>query len=262
MTLQECDSMTTVIYEVRGQIVHIRLDRPKALNAFDTAMFADYNAAIERFRDDDGVRVAIVSGNGSRAFSAGVDLKDIGRSLGEDGPRAPKMIDMASPGYLDKPIIAAIRGYCIGEGLHVALACDFRVCSSDSIFWVPEVAVGMPLIRLTSQAVNTIGLPAALELCCLAEKKDAAWALHQRLVHRVVLPGEELAEAERIAARLCQVSFAALRVTKQTAWKALEASYEDVFRFGMTLREAALATGDAKAAATSFTGERLSSGAS
>jgi enoyl-CoA hydratase/carnithine racemase len=245
-------SASTVQFEVRGAVAHLRLDRPEALNAFNGAMFDDFNAAIDRFRDDPALRVAIISGTGTRAFSAGVDLKYVNRNLESGTAKTPRVIEMASPDYLDKPVIAAIRGYCVGEGVHVALACDFRVCASDAVFLVPEVAVGIPLIRLTSQAVQTIGLPAAIELCYLAEKKDAAWALQHQLVHRVAPPGEEMAAAEAIARRLCEVSFPALRATKRTAWKSLDLSYDEVFRFGLQLREAVLASGDAKAATDAF----------
>lgn len=248
--------MSTVQFETRGPVAYIRLDRPE-MNPFNAQMFVDLNAAVDRFQADDTLRVAIVGGTGKRAFSAGIDLKDLGHSLsGDELPKTPKLIHMAQPGYLDKPVIAAIRGYCVGEGLHLALACDFRVCASDAIFAAPEVAVGIPLIRLASQAVQTIGLPAAIELCYLGEKKDAAWALAHQLVHRVVLPGEEIAEAEKIAKRLCEVSFPALRATKRTVWKSLEMSYDEVFAFGLPLREQVMASGDAKRASSAFVESR------
>ena len=248
----------TVKFESRDSIAYITLNRPDSLNAFDPAMFEDFNNAIDHFRDDDELKVAIVRGAGKRAFSAGVDLKHLATSLKQDAAKraGPLVIRMAEPGYLDKPVIAAIRGYCVGEGIHVALACDFRVCASDAIFSVPEVAVGMPLIRLSSQCVRSIGTPAAVELCFLGEKKDANWALSRQLVHKVALPGEELALAEQIARRLCSVSLPALRVTKQTMARAHDMTYVDLFAYGMPLREQVFASGDAREATQAFASSR------
>ena len=252
--------MKTVIYERQGAIALIRLNRPEALNAFNKPMFDELNEAIERYRNDDAALVAVISGEGKRAFSAGVDLKTLKTSLGNASfTDSEYEIPFAEPGYLDKPVVAAIRGWCVGEGMHLALACDIRVCASDAVFSVPEVAVGMPLIRLSSQCIRTVGLPAAIELCFLAEKKDATWALAHQLVHRVTLPGEEMAEALRIAQRMAGMSAAALRVTKQTMYKALDFSYSEVYKFGIPLRHEVFRAGDAGRAVDEFVDGRAAS---
>lgn len=252
--------MTAVIFEAQGPIAHIRLNRPEALNAFNRAMFQELNAAVDRFRDDASLKVAVISGEGKRAFSAGVDLKAMKDSLGGHFKDSDYEIPFAEPGYLDKPVVAAIRGWCVGEGMHLALACDFRVCASDAIFSVPEVAVGMPLIRLSSQCVRALGLPAAVELCFLGEKKDAGWALTHQLVHRVSLPGDELSEALRIARRLCDMSAPALQLTKKTLYKSLDLSYGEVYKFGIPLRQEVFRTGDAGRAVGAFVEARSAAG--
>ncbi|WP_028601188.1 enoyl-CoA hydratase/isomerase family protein [Ottowia thiooxydans] len=248
--------MSAVIFEIEGSIAHIRLNRPEALNSFNLAMFQELNAAIDQFRNDKSLKVAVISGEGKRAFSAGVDLKAMKNSLAGEFHDSDYEIPFAEPGYLDKPVVAAIRGWCVGEGMHLALACDFRVCASDAIFSVPEVAVGMPLIRLSSQCVRALGLPAAVELCFLGEKKDAAWALAHQLVHRVSLPGEELGEAMRIAKRLCDMSAPALQLTKKTLYKSLDHSYGDVYKFGIPLRQEVFRAGDAGRAVDAFVNTR------
>lgn len=248
--------MTAVTFEVIGAIAHIKLNRPEALNAFNKEMFQELNAAVDRFRNDAALKVAVISGEGKRAFSAGVDLKAMGASLNGEFHDGDYEIPFAEPGYLDKPVVASIRGWCVGEGMHLALACDFRVCASDAIFSVPEVAVGMPLIRLSSQCVRAMGLPAAIELCFLGEKKDAGWALKHQLVHRVSLPGDELREAMRIAMRLCDMSAPALQLTKKTLYKSLDHSYGEVYKFGIPLRQEVFRTGDASRAVAAFVDTR------
>lgn len=245
--------MSTVTFEARGEIARITLNRPDRLNTFNGAMFSELNAAIDRFRDDDTLKVAILAGAGERAFSAGVDLKAMQADLAEGRTnKVPHMIHFVDQGYCNKPVIAAIRGYCVGEGVHAVLACDFRVCSSDAIFYVPEVAVGMALARLSWQCVRTIGLPAATELCLLCEKKDAEWALKHQLVHKVTEPGGEMAAAEKIAERLCTMSMPALQATKQTLNRAYEKTYQEMLEFGLPLRAQVLAAGDATARSQAF----------
>ena len=238
--------MDAVRFEARGAVAYITLNRPESLNTFNEALFHGLNGAIDRFRDDDNLKVAILSGEGKRAFSAGVDLKSESYAKGDEKVRkTPLMINFVDQGYCNKPVIACIRGYCVGEGVHAALACDFRVCSSDAIFYVPEVAVGMALARLSWQCVRTIGLPAATELCLLCEKKDAGWALANHLVHKVTVPGEEMAAAEKIAERLCTMSMPAVQATKQTLNRAYEKTYQEMLEFGLPLRAAVLEAGDA-----------------
>ena len=244
---------STVLYEARGEIARITLNRPDRLNTFNGAMFAELNAAIDRFRDDPALKVAILAGAGERAFSAGVDLKAMQEDLAEGRTnKVPHMIHFVDQGYCNKPIVAAIRGYCVGEGVHAVLGCDFRVCAEDAVFYVPEVAVGMALARLSWQCVRTIGLPAATELCLLCEKKDAQWALQHQLVHKVTPPGGELAAAEKIAGRLCTMSMPALQATKQTLNRAYEKTYQEMLEFGLPLRAQVLAAGDATARSQAF----------
>lgn len=254
--------MSAVTFETRGAVAYIRLSRPDALNAFNQEMFDELAAARDRFRDDPDLKVAIITGEGKRAFSAGVDLKSYSGGFGPEGSRNaphPFQVEMAAgTDFSEKPLIAAIRGYCLGEGMHLALACDFRVCASDAIFALPEVALGMPQTWLSWQSVRTMGLPAALDFVLLAEKKDAAWALAHQLVHQVTLPGEELAAAEKIAERLCSMSFPALVLARRTLYRAFDQSYREMLDYALPLRAQVLATGESRTRASEVLGKNSS----
>src|SRR5262249_30261325 len=143
-----------VQYEPRGKIAHITLDRPEALNTFDRAMHSELQDAWLAFRDDPVLWVAIVTGAGDRAFSAGADARGCGQppAPGEQRPAGPSRhlwetrYDWDLQGGLEvwKPTICAINGYCIGEGLTLALACDIRIASERATFAYPEVQIGVP----------------------------------------------------------------------------------------------------------------------
>jgi len=224
--------MECVKFEQNGKIAYIRLNRPDVMNAFNVQMLNEFNAAVEEFRQSDNLHVAIICGEGARAFSTGRDLKD--KTL----PRPS--INIADAEYCDKPMIAAIRGYCIGQGLGVAVSCDMRVASSDAVFSLPEIPHGMVLTGLGALVVRTIGLQAALEFSLMGEKKDAAWALQTGLVHKVVEPGSELAVAETMAQRLASMDLDAMRVSKQALYKSAEMNYRELVAFAEPLRQQVL----------------------
>ena len=138
-------------YEKADHIVTITLNRPQVLNAFNRDMHRELNESFVRFREDKDARVAIVTGAGERAFSSGQDLKELETILVEPEP-LPDLWesyfgnDLASGLDVWKPVIAAVRGYCIGEGLCLALACDLRIAGESATFSFPEVELGMPTI--------------------------------------------------------------------------------------------------------------------
>jgi enoyl-CoA hydratase/carnithine racemase len=217
-------------------------------------MLEALNDAIDRYRGDATLKAAVISGEGDRAFSAGVDLKSYSERVaaGQSSQQTMNIIRFADPDYCPKPVVAAIRGWCVGMGLHLALACDFRVCAEDAKFFTPETGLGISLTRLSWQLVRTMGLPSALEFGLLAEKKDAQWALAHRLVHRVAPVGSELAEAETIARRLCEVNLPAVEATRTTMYKAFDLTYAENYEFSMGLRNAVLEQGRDRESADAF----------
>lgn len=251
------EAAPSLLYEERDGVAWIRLNRPGALNAIDPDLLERLNDAIERYRDNSALKAAVISGEG-RAFCAGVDLKAYARRVkaGESAQKTLNVIRFADPDYCAKPVIAAIHGWCVGMGVHLALACDFRVCADDSRFLLPETGLGISLTRLSWQCVRTLGLPAALEFGMLAEPMDAQWALSHGLVLRVAPRGQEMEAAWRIARRLCELSAAAVRATRTTMHKAYDLNYQENFAFSMSLRNAVLDEGQDRASAEAFAARR------
>ena len=231
----------TVTYERSGEIARITLARGGARNAMNRGMYAATNAAFRRFHEDSEANVAIFSSNDADAFCAGVDLKDVHHALTVEGltlaDLAPQYsIFFEEPGALRKPVIAAINGHCVGEGLVMAMFCDIRVAADDALFSLPEAKVGVPAINGTIRAVQIAGHGAAMELLLTGESRDASWAKTAGLVNTVV-PACDLSDTvERLAEAIAGNSAAAIRIMRELGERALEESFVDLVSYGLELR--------------------------
>lgn len=236
--------MTVVRYELDGQVAIITLDRPERLNAFNAQMHADLDTAIRRFRADDGARAAVVTAAGDRAFSAGQDIHELA-DLDAFLEKVPGFWEAVYTDRFDremeqhKPMVAAVNGHCVGEGLCLAMACDLRVCSDDASFLMPEVALGIPVVVGAAQSTRLMGLGQALELLLLGEARDAEWALRAGLVNKVVPKAEVFDAALAWARRLAAVGPLAVRATREIARRSLETDFSTAIRMGEAMRRVA-----------------------
>jgi E-phenylitaconyl-CoA hydratase len=255
-----------VRYEPKDRVAWITLDRPEALNTFDRAMHNELHDAWIAFRDDAELFVAVVTGAGERAFSAGADVRGFGQQAGaeEKRPMGPgrhlweTRYDWDLQGGLEvwKPTICAINGYCIGEGLTLALACDLRIASDRATFQYPEVQIGIPTIAGAVRAPRVVGLGAALELLLVGDRVDATRAYEMGLVNKVVPHDELLSEAARWAARLAHNAPQAVAATKEVAVRSQALSFHDALRMGEAFRKLAGSTDDAREGIRAFREKR------
>ena len=255
-----------VRYEPKGRVALITLDRPEALNTFDRAMHIELHDAWCAFRDDAELYVAIVTGAGERAFSAGADVRSWGVPQDETRPHphGPGRhmwetrfdFDLQGGLHVWKPTIAAVNGYCIGEGLTLALACDLRIASERATFQFPEVQIGVPTIAGAIRAPRVIGLGSALELLLVGDRVDAARAYDMGLVNRVVPHEELMAEANRWAGRLARNAPQAMAATKEVAVRSQALSFDDALRMGEAMRRLAGSTEDSREGVRAFREKR------
>lgn len=255
-----------VRYEPEGKVAYITLDRPDALNTFDRAMHIELHDAWSAFRDDPELWVAIVTGAGDRAFSAGADVRSWAapQETARAHPQGPgrhmweTRYDWDLQGGLDvwKPTICAVNGYCVGEGLTLALACDLRIASERAFFQYPEVQIGIPTIAGAIRAPRVVGLGSALELLLLGDRVDAARAYDMGLVNKVVAHEELLPAAKRWAQRLTRNAPQAMAATKEVAIRSHALSFGDALRMGEAMRKIAGATEDSKEGIRAFREKR------
>ncbi len=171
-----------------GRTAQITVDHVEKLNVINTPLIKKLTAAIERFYNDDKLRVMILTGAGNRAFIGGVDINEM---VGFNTSSAKTFISRLhgtcnAIRNLKVPVIARISGYCLGGGLEVAAACDLRIATEDSTFGMPEVNVGVPSVIEAALLPRLIGWGKACELVYTGRSISAAEALSCGLVERVV----------------------------------------------------------------------------
>lgn len=183
--------MSVVTTEQRGPISIIRINRPERLNAISSAVAVELQQAFQEF-DASDQRVAILSGAGTRAFTAGADVSDL-----------PELW-RAVPGvgfHTDKPVIAATSGWVVGGGIVLVMMCDLMVSTEDTIFYYPEAKLGVTG-GMISSLVSRMPHKLAMEMMLLCSKISARRAYEVGFVNRVVPNGQHEAEALAMAEQI------------------------------------------------------------
>jgi crotonobetainyl-CoA hydratase len=254
-----------ITYQVDQQLAYVTINRPERMNALHAEANAEMRDAFERFRADAGARVAIVTGAGERAFSAGNDLRATaernraGAAPADPGaPRAP-LGGITSDWECDKPVIAAVNGYALGGGFELALACDVIIAADSARFGLPEPTVGLVagaggVHRLPRQVPFKI----AMGMMLTARQISAAEAASLGLVNQVVPLGDLMTTAREWAGQMLACSPVSLAITKQSVLAGLTLTVEAAMQADRTSgRTAALyASEDSKEGPLAFAQKR------
>jgi enoyl-CoA hydratase/carnithine racemase len=208
------DSASRVRYAVAAGVGRITLARPEVLNALDTRLAEDLADAVARAETDPGAWVVVVSGEG-RAFSSGMDRTAL--SAGRIDEAFFRHWIRALNGLEDmgKLVIAAIRGHCIGGGLQLALACDFRLAASDAVLGLGATRHGLIPDGAVLRLARVVGLGRAKELALLNDHVTPEAALAMGLVNWVAPPAELDAALARVVTRCLEAAPTAARHTKR-----------------------------------------------
>ena len=187
----------TILTSLHEGIFTITINRPDKLNALNKDVFTDIHAAVEEINNNPAIKSAIITGSGSKAFVAGADITefsdltvDQAKALSKRGQDIFNQIEQCN-----KPIVAAVNGFALGGGCELAMACHFRIASSNAKFGQPEVNLGLiPGYGGTQRLANLVGRGRAIELLISGNMIDANTAHHIGLVNHVVNPDELMAK--------------------------------------------------------------------
>ena len=255
--MTEAASARAVTTVADGPVLEVTIDRPKA-NAIDAATSRELSRVFAAFRDDPGLRVAILTGAGDRFFCAGWDLnaaaggEEFEADYGEGGFGGFGEL----PGLL-KPVIAAVNGIAVGGGFEIVLAADLVVAADHARFWLPEASLGIVPDTASVRLPRMLPPAVANEVLYAGRRLDAAEARRWGLVNSVVSATDLMAEARALAARIVEaapLSVAAIReIRDRTQHLPLHQAFELLRSGELAAYEAMLASADAAEGPRAFT---------
>ncbi len=248
-----------LIYEKKGKIAYITINRPEVMNAMDPETYSELSQAWIDVRDDPDVWCAIITGAGERAFSAGADLrKTIPRETEKWRFWQTQEEQILNRGLeVWKPIIAAVNGYCLAGGMTLLMATDLRVAADHARFGLSEVKRGiLPGNGGTQRTMQQLPYPVALWLLLSGEWLEASEAAQYGLVNRVVPLSELMTEAERMAHVVCENGPLAVRAIKELAIRGQYMPIEYGLRLEQAIGQVLRNTEDAREGPRAFAEKR------
>jgi len=223
-------TLANVLYEKKGAIAYVTVNRPKVLNALNSPTWADLRTAFEDAQADAAVGGVILTGAGNKAFIAGADISELAHATAIDAERASRfgqgVLDLIE--NLGKPVIAAVNGFALGGGCETAMACTLRIAVESASFGQPEVTLGLiPGGGGTQRLPRLVGKGRALQLILSGEMISAQEAYRIGLVNEVVPAADLISRAVAILNKIAGNAPIAARLALEAVNKGLDASQSE-----------------------------------
>jgi enoyl-CoA hydratase len=252
-------TLANVLYEKKGAIANVTVNRPKLLNALNTATWRDLKAAFEDAQSDATVRGVILTGAGDKAFIAGADIGELAHATAIDTQRSSRfgqgVLDLIE--NLGKPVVAAINGFALGGGCETAMACTIRIAVDTAKFGQPEVKLGLlPGCGGTQRMPRLIGKGRALQLILSGEMISAQEAYRVGLVNEIVPAANLITRAEAILKQIASNAPIAVKFALEAANKGMETSQSEGLLLEASYFGLCAATEDKKEGTTAFLEKR------
>ena len=246
-------------FDLDDEIAVITINRPERRNALDAEHYEMLSEAWQRVRDDDAIRVAVITGAGDKAFCAGADIKSfVGRDVELAELWLTQKNQLLNRGLeVWKPVIAAVNGFCVGGGMTLLLATDVRVASDNAVFSLAEVKRGIIAANGGTQRImQQMPYAIAMEMLLTGDSIDAEQAARWGLVNRVVAPDDLMATAHDYARRIGENAPLALQAAKELAIRSGDLDLSTGLRMEQLINRILHASEDTRAAKEAFAKKR------
>src|SRR6266571_3698557 len=251
--------LENVLYEKKGPIAYVALNRPKVLNALNNVTIAELKAAFEDARVDSTVRGVILTGAGDKAFAAGADVREVINDTAieaEEHTRFGQAVTSLIEN-LGKPVIAAVNGFALGGGCELAMACTIRIAAESAKFGQPEVKLGvMPGYGGTQRMPRLVGRSRALKLILSGDIIDAAEAYRIGLVDELVPDAHLIERAEIVLKKIIANAPLSVKYALEAVNKGLETSVAEGLLIEASLFAVCASTDDKKEGTSAFLEKR------
>jgi len=248
-----------ILVETNQGITTITFNRPKALNALNSALLEEFSQALDMVASDEDIRVLVLTGAGEKSFVAGADITQ----LAQLDALSSKVFIHKGLSIINKltdlpiPVIAAVNGFALGGGLEIAMACDFIYASENASFGQPEIKLGLiPGYGGTQRLPRIIGAAQAKELLFTGKMLKAQAALELGIINTIVSPEELMDKVNAVALEMASMGKVALRAIKQTVNFGLNADLATGLRIETDAFAITMASEDAKEGTSAFLEKR------
>jgi enoyl-CoA hydratase len=251
--------LENVLYEKKGPIAYVTINRPKVLNALNAKTISELRSVFEDARDDSEVRGVVFTGAGDKAFAAGADISEMANDTpltAEQKTRAGQALTELIEN-LGKPVIAAVNGFALGGGCELSMASTIRIAAETARFGQPEVKIGiMPGYGGTQRLPRLVGKGRALQLILSGEIINAQEAYRIGLVNEVVPAAGLLARAEAILNQFISNAPVGVKYSIEAVNKGLDASLAEGLLLEASLFAICAGTEDKKEGTSAFLAKR------
>jgi enoyl-CoA hydratase len=246
----------TIIVERRGKVGLIRLNRPQSLNALNSALERELDAALDAFAADAAIGCMVITGS-DKAFAAGADIKEMADKSFAEAFLGELVSSWDRVAHMRKPVIAAVAGFALGGGCELAMQCDLIIAADNAKFGQPEIKLGViPGIGGTQRLTRAIGKAKAMDLILTGRMMDAQEAERSGLVARIVPLASLVDEAVKIAETIASMSLPSVLAAKEAVNRAFETSLAEGVRFERRVFHSLFATADQKEGMGAFIAKR------
>lgn len=223
----------------------VTLDQPEALNALSFTLLAQLDGVLAVLDDDETCRAIVITGAGDRAFAAGADIRELAAETSASIGEGDRFAAVDRVGRLRTPVIAAVRGFALGGGCELAMACDMLVAGDNAQFGQPEIRIGIiPGAGGTQRLTRAIGRARAMELILTGRRIGAAEADRMGLVTMVVPADETVVKAMELAGKVASMPRMAVEAAKAAVNAAQALSLDEGLRYERHRFEALFETED------------------
>jgi enoyl-CoA hydratase/carnithine racemase len=252
-------TLANVVYEKKGALAYVTVNRPKVLNALNKATWADLRTSFEDARDDAAVRGVILTGAGNKAFIAGADISELARVTAFEAEQSSRfgqeVLDLIED--LGKPVIAAVNGFALGGGCETAMACTIRIAVENAKFGQPEVKLGLiPGGGGTQRLPRLVGKGRALQLILSGEMISAQEAYRIGLVNEIVPATDLITRAEASLKQIAANAPIAIKFALEATNKGMETSQSEGLLLEASYFGLCAATEDKKEGTSAFLEKR------
>ena len=247
----------TILVDRADSIALITFNNPRRANVLSRQMMDEISRAIDEIAAADSLRGVILTGEG-RTFIGGADIRELSQLTAVTARPFIRTLHntIDKIRQLEKPVVAAVNGPCLGAGLELAIGCDLIIASENAVFGMPEIEIGVPSVIEAALLVNLIGALRTKEFLLTGDRWDAHRAERYGMVNYVVPVGDLLARARAVCDRIAQHSPTAVALQKNLVTRWMTTDLDTAIEYGVNALGIAFTTGDPQEAMAAFQEKR------